>query len=58
MTPEQKRRKQANDELLARMKDPDDALTRIDIANIRWAPRKIIEKDRREMARLYGEDEV
>jgi len=51
-----RRRRIENDAVKKRMDDPEDNLCHTGLNAFRWAPRKLIEKDKREMARAHGED--
>ena len=54
---EDKVRKESNDELLERMKDPDDSLTRCKPSDTWFPKRGKIEKDEEEIKRLYNDND-
>lgn len=53
MTRDEERRKRENEELVKRMREGHN-LCHTGLQAYRWAPRPKVEKDRKEMARLYG----
>jgi hypothetical protein len=50
---EKKEREKRNKELLLRMKDPSDSLTKCSSADTWFPPRPIIKKDLRALTQLY-----
>lgn len=47
-------RKIENQDLLQRMKNPEDTLARVNQSDVAFQPRPIIKKDKRAIAKLYG----